>query len=476
MSDSFPVLLLVLLAGVGLIVGAFCFVKSMARLETGFLLLILMVMLGGIVGVDAGSGVYPVVFRDIFIVLPLYVGVFARKSGQDELLRIPGEIIFVLVLLILDVVLGTLNPNSVSFIQILVALKVWLFYMPFLGVGMVIAGRPSLTTRILRLVLFWGMIPCAVGLLQSLLVRVVGYETAIGWFFGDNAIKVTQGFAFFEEAGGIYRIPSTFSFVGQYGQFLYVYLTVAVTVINTDPKAQVRTVARFALMAAIVAAIFCGSRSAILVVPLLVAGYMACGLLKFRTLLLAPLGIVAGAIALSFSDLNLLEYFSFGDQLATNYANDFIGQQIADGLRYGFFGGGLGIATNAARHVVSSFADLGYVGFESYFAKAAAELGWLGFVIVCLLFLTILVRTWRVFSFNRYSERNAVIAPLAIYIFYTVVMSFKAGILDTDPSNIFFWLFLGMLIGAGKVRAATSGDTDIFHLAELEIGQTLPAA
>lgn len=449
-SDFLPIL-----AIVGLIAGGGCFLRSFARFESALRLLVLFVIFGGIVGVNLGSGAYPIIFRDLFIVLPLYLGMFLRRDGQDAAALVPADIMLVLLAQCTVLLISIFNPVDAPLLQIAIGLKVWLFYLPFVVVGIAIAAKPELMTRLLRFMLLWGGVACATGLLQSLLVRVFGFEAVMQWFFGAGAERVTQDFGYFADVGGIYRIPGTFSFAAQYSAFLYLYLTVAVIVSNTDRDTQVRNIARLAIFMTVAAGVLSGTRAAILLFPMMLMIYAAAGLLSARFLVIAPIGVAGVTAIIAISGVNPIEYFFWGIDLAKQNGRGFIWDQISEALGgSGFLGGGIGASTGAARYAFAS----SLVGnaepilkFESYFAKATAELGWFGLTSVAAVFAAVLARAGTTFLRYRWSRRNAVIAPLVVYIGLNIVSSFKGWPLDADPGNIFFWLCLGLLIGVDRL-------------------------
>lgn len=454
----------------GTIIGGFCFFRSIANLGIALHLLVLTLLFGGIVGVNLGSGALAIPFRDVFIVLPLYICVFMTSAGPRAVGLIPIDVLLSIIFFLMVISVCLFNPVAAPVAQIVIGLKVWLFYVPFLAVGIVLAYQPDRMFRLFRQILFWGAIACAVGLLQSMLVRMVGYDTAIRLFFGEYASRVTQGFAHFDDAGGIYRIPATFSFVGQYGGFLYVYLTIAVIELNADPERQIRRLAGIAVFIAVLAALFSGARSLILGLPAMLAVYGLFGLFNVRLLLVAPVGIVLGAGILALAGFDPVAYFFLGQQLAAYYAANFIFDQISSALDLGLIGAGIGVSTGGARYALGGTAidDGPQLFYESYFAKAAAELGWLGLAAIVVLFILIAARVAKTARANFRRPENAVIAPIAAYLGYMIIMSFKGFVLDTDPGNIFFWLLFGLMIGIDRSRSDVAVVGDASGLAEDE--------
>jgi hypothetical protein len=439
---------------VGLVVGALCFLRSLVKFESGLLFLVIAVLFGGIVSINFGSGAFAILFRDTFIVLPLYLGFFFGRAGQNALASLPADLVLVLFFLLCVMMMCVFVPTQGSVFQILIGAKVWLFYIPFAVVGIAIAGEPALLRSFLRQILLLGFAACAIGLLQSLLVRVFGFETVMGWFFGRGAAQVTQGFAFFDMVGGVYRIPGTFSFAAQYAAFLYLYITVAMIASNTDPHPQIRTIARVAIFMAVVAGVLSGQRAAILVFPAIISAYALCGLLNVRFFLLAPIGIGAAIAAFAYSGIEPVAYFFWGIDLAEQNRG-FLWDQVSEALSgSSILGAGIGASTGAARYAIaSSWAGQAdpTLKFESYFAKAAAELGVFGLVAITAILALVLLRALNLLLRYRRTDLNLVVAPLVVYLAINIVSSFKGWPLDTDPGNIFFWLCLGLLIGADRV-------------------------
>jgi len=437
-------------AGLGLLLGGCCFVRSL-RWEVGLKLLVVVLCFGGIVSMNLGSGSYAIIFRDLFIVLPLYIGFVTSAEGQHAVNCLPFDISAVLMLLLMVIFVCVLAASFANVATLLIGLKVWLFYIPFLAIGIALAARPDGLVRFFRTILLWGFAAATIGLVQSLLVRLLGYERVMEWFFGANAVTVTQDFTVFDVAGGIYRIPGTFSFVSQYANFLYLYLIVAVIETHIDPDSRYRQIAQIGVILAFLAGLLCGARQMIILVPVTLLIFALGGLLSRRMLMVAPFGVALGVAIIALSGLNLVEYFFVGRELAGEYTENFVGQQVSTGLDFGVFGAGIGSSTTAARYALGLTADVtDALGIESYYGKAGAELGWFGFDAIALLMAIVMLRAVVSVLQNLTRRSHAVVAPVAMFLAYIVVSSFKGSPLDTDPGNIFFWLFLGVLVGVSR--------------------------
>lgn len=437
-----------------LLLGAFCGLVSISSWVRGVQLLVVAIVFGGIIGARIGFTALPVIFRDATIVLPLYLAFVASRAGREAIARVPPDLASLIGVFLAWITICLFNPQAMSGLQELIGLKVWLFYIPFFLVGIALAARPNALFRVFRVLLLCGLVACAAGLLQATLVRLIGYQSAISLFFGPAAYSVTQGFSAFYVGGNIYRIPGTFSFSAQYVAFLFLFIAVAVIEANTDPEPRFRNIGRIAFYVGMLAGLFSGTKGAFLMFPLFALAFALFGLIRARLLIAAPLAIGAGIWAISAAGLDPFGLASFGVEQAQHYSEGFIFQQVADAVRHGAFGDGIGSSTGAARFALAGSTDVVRLGFESYFAKSAAELGTVGLIVVVGLLLAVAVHV-TLSAVRHYGlTSNRIVAPLAIYIGYVLVTSLKGFPLDTDPGNIFFWLTLGIVVELGRATAS----------------------
>jgi hypothetical protein len=452
-----PLILLLLV-----ILGSGFALSSLSSWVRALHLLIAVVLFGGIVGVRLGSGALPVAIRDVSIVLPLYAAFLTTRSGIDALARVPGEVALCFIAVVGWLAICTLNPQDVSGPQLLIGLKVWAYYVPFVVVGIGLVRRSDAMFKTLRVLLVLGTVTCGVGVLQALLVRVIGYEPAIALFFGKAAFAVTQGFSSYQEGGGVYRIPATFSFGAQYVEFLFLYLTAAIMVANTDPDSRYRQLGQVAVYLALFAGVVSGTKGALILFPIFFGALFMCGLVKSRLVVAAPVAALIGGVALVAIGVDVAGLFSFGTKTTQHYLSGFVLEQIGDALGHGVFGEGIGSSTGAVRYVAVGGGGVVQLGFESYYAKIAAELGAGGLAIFGMFFLVIAAKAVLIVLRYRWTAGNALTAPLAIYIVFNLVYSAKGFVLDTDPGNIFFWLALGLLFGLDlELRSTRAVDEGI---------------
>jgi hypothetical protein len=468
MSDAIrnPLVLIML----ALVASGFALISVSSWLRSLYLL-IGVVLFGGIVGVRLGSGALPIAVRDASIVLPLYAAFLTTGTGTDALARVPGEIALGFLAVVGWLVICALNPQDVSGLQLLVGLKVWVYYIPFVVVGIGLVRHPDALFKTLRVLLVLGTVTCGVGVLQALLVRLIGYEPAIALFFGKAASVVTQGFTTYAEGGGVYRIPATFSFGAQYVEFLFLYLTSAIMVANADPNARYRQLGQIAVYLGLFAGVLSGTKGALILFPILLAALSIFGLIKSRLVMVAPVALVAGGVALAFIGVDIGGLFSFGTKTTQHYLSGYLLEQIGDALGHGVFGEGIGSSTGAVRYVATAGGGVVQLGFESYYAKIAAELGSGGLAIFGLFFLVVAGKSLQIALRHCWKSGNALTAPLAVYVIFNLLYSAKGFVLDTDPGNIFFWLALGMLLGLDQeLRRVRPADQDL-----MPVDHVLPA-
>ncbi len=432
------------------IVGGACALTVFSSWVRGLQLLILAILFGGIIGARLGNTALPIVFRDVTLVLPLYVAFAFSKAGRDAIGRVPLEIAAAICLFLAWLLFCALNSTRGSGLQLLIGLKVWTFYLPFLLVGIALASRPHALFATFRALLVFGLVAIGVGLFQGLLVRLIGYVPAMTLFFGTSAASVTQGFTEFDVGGGIYRIPATFSFGSQYVAFLFLFVTIAIIETNIDPKPLFQRLGHFGFYIGTLAGLFSGTKGAFLMFPLYVLAFAGCGLIRSRMLIAAPIAIAVAAWTFSAANLDPVDLVSFGAQQAEQYGENFIVQQVADATRHGAIGEGIGTSTGAARFAAQGSETRSALGFESYFAKSAAELGTIGLIIVSILLIVVAIRAGTLAVRHLGGSFGQIVAPLAIYIAYVLVTSLKGYPLDIDPANIFFWLSVGLVAGMGR--------------------------
>ena len=189
-------------------------------------------------------------------------------------------------------------------------------------------------------------------------------------------------------------------------------------------------------------------------------------------------GRVTGALAMAvmlpgvllttlfFAGLDPLEVLGATSELVVGYSQTLITQGVIDSLSKYPLGLGTGMSTGPARYALEEGAELPLV--ETFFAKSVVEFGAPGLVIVVLLLITILIAAWTAKKQLIHPFFRAYGSATLAYCILIAVNSAKGSILDIDPANVLFWLFLGILLKLpfleaeilrriGRDRAARAG-------------------
>ncbi len=387
----------------------------------------------------------PVLYKDWLFVLPTYLGFFgAAVLGRERLMSLPRLPAILLTVFSSVVIAQMANPGVPNMLTGLIGAKVWLFYLPLYALAFeLICSRMDLTF-LLRFFVVLATVPCTVGVAEYILVRVYGYETVMSSIYGTAAFAVTQEYAQFEVAGGlIARIPSTFTFVTQFFGFMLSVLVPTYIVYRTDPSQRWRKFARWTLALITVASFLSGARVAFVFVPLLLG--LIYGLDRgFRGFLrggayLAGLFLAALAIA-HISALELIQYIF---DLFGNYAADTAYAGLAQAVTTSILGSGTGTNTGPARYAFEK-PDL-FTAIQNYYAKAVFELGIVGLLLLLGLFITFIRQGFRLRRKLHSPELRVCAVGFLAFVIAMSLNCFKGWLIDLDPINVYFWVFMGLL-------------------------------
>ncbi|GAG08068.1 unnamed protein product, partial [marine sediment metagenome] len=94
----------------------------------------------------------------------------------------------------------------------------------------------------------------------------------------------------------------------------------------------------------------------------------------------------------------------------------------------------------------TQFRAVGGVWYESWYVKTVLELGLPGFVVILLLFFTLIKRS----CLNHIRLKDPILShvstALLAFLLWNMIYLLKAQFVDIDPINVYFWLFAGMLM------------------------------
>jgi hypothetical protein len=291
------------------------------------------------------------------------------------------------------------------------------------------------------------VIPAGVGVVEAVLYYT-GQADLVHSFYGNAASVTTQQFAQIEIGGAVLmRVPSTFSFVGQY----YVFLTAMVAVgyawwRSATPGTAKRALRLSIWILIVIADLTSGMRGGFVFMPLMLIGILS---LDGRF----SLGTLGSVVAVGCAALLVLGVMgtsigALGENLAENASRQYhivIVGGAEQASKHPLTGIGTGSDTDAARYVGTS--HLSNVGGwqESYWVKSVIELGIGGLVLVLLLYLTILIRGFRLHQHLRDPRLRTMSACILGLLIWTTCYSTKVGWQDFDPLDVYLWLFTGIL-------------------------------
>jgi hypothetical protein len=408
-----------------------------------------------------------VLAKDVLFVIPAYLG-FLVSRLTDQYRPAPRRGVTVLLAFLAVLVIAqALNPLLPNRLVAAIGLKVWLFYIPMWVLGYHLVRNCADLNRVLTIMSIAAVVPVLVGLIEAAAIYSGRAQLVYHWY-GDAASSATQDFAelAFEGPVALRRVPSTFSFVAQY--FAFTVGMVAITyawwrgVLRRAPWSLVGMGLWVLVM---LAGLLSGSRAAFFFIPFL----MVLILLIERSATRLPLGrllAVSAVIPMAVAVLggNLKGLLIHVMHLAgEHFANIFV-HGLGHGFRLTLFGLGTGIDTNASRYALShegEFSVLDGVWYESWFVKALLELGIAGLLLVVMTFSILVVNTLRSTRSLRNPDLRVISASLLALLVWHIVYCMKGQYLDMDPTNVYFWLFAGMLTAIPHLdRAATYEEGD----------------
>jgi hypothetical protein len=404
--------------------------------------------------------------KDVWFIVPAYLGFIGVYVLRRRPMRVPGFPVALAAVFALLVAIQMLNPSIPNVLVGLIGAKVWLLYIPLAFLGYHLIGDKGDLERLLRIMCFAAVIPCAIGIIEAILVNTGSANLVYGWY-GSAASAVTQGFADVGEGTTtVLRVSSTFSFVSQY--YLFTLSMVAVAYAYWRGFLARRAGGEFLgltlFVLVIFAALLTGARGAILTVPAMILVILALDGIRLKawTWLLAATALtLIGAAAVFGTTVS---------DLVDQVVNHGIGQftiATVDGFRHAlsetFVGLGAGVDTVSARYALPEFDPYALIGGgveESWWVKAVLELGVVGLIVAACLLLTVLVRVIRASRRLLDPQLRAVAAALVALLVLIVVNNLKGSYLDLDPTNVFFWLFVGVLLKLPALDERQAGTAD----------------
>jgi hypothetical protein len=422
--------------------------------RSGFDLLMVYVPFGGAVTLALNLWQPSLLFKDILLILPTYVGFAGELILRKHWLRgFPRSITYLMLCLFALAVLQTENPGVANKMMALIGLKVWLFYVPMAFVTYTYLDSRNKLQNLCRLLVLLSFVPVGISAVQLHLVNTIGYRAAMDASYGEVAAQTTQLFAAWQiEAGSLERIPSIFTFAAQFFGFCLSMLVPSYIVWRTDKSRGWRWIGCLSFLASAGASFISGVRAAFVFTPIIVMLTFALdrglkGLVKGIGLsLLVAFVVLPGLLGIPIADM-----YRLVGQLFANYGRDLAYGGLLQALQAAPLGMGTGTNTGAARYAFND--PSAFVGIENYYAKALYELGLPGFVIIAGLFAAIIIVGFRVRAGARLAECRCWASALLAFFIVIFLNSFKGWLLDLDPVNVYYWVFCGLLLKLPVLQA-----------------------
>jgi hypothetical protein len=438
---------------VGLLVIAVAFVAGLQDWRRSFVGLIVFLPYSGLFILAAYPASGPAtLLKDLLFVLPIYAGFLGTYALRGRLPRIPGFPLGLALAFAAIVVLQMFAPTLPSVVVGLIGAKVWLMYVPLALVAFVYLRTRRDLDVLLTVMALAAVIPCLVGIVEGILVNTGRGDVVYGWY-GDAASAATQEFSNVGVGTAtIKRVPSTFSFVGQYSLFTIISFCVAYAWWRAVLIPRGRHVWMGPTLLGIVAlaALLSGARGPVFALPALLAVMLVLDGIRLRTWVLAPaLIVIALAVAASVFGTGLAELIaSTWDHAIFEFDIGTV-QGVEHALDRTYLGLGTGVDTVQARYGLPDFNPFGLVGGrveEAWWIKAILELGLVGLVIVVAFVVAVLRATFRAHLSVRDPELRSVSAAFFALLTYAVFFNFKGAAMDLDPMNVIFWVFVGAIL------------------------------
>ena len=396
----------------------------------------------------------PTIVLDILFVIPIYLGVlaFSKNKLVLSIAVIPPTIRIVLLALLLLIIFQLGNLNTTNNMVMMIGLKVWVFYIPMLIIGIILALETKDLEKFLKFWILGGVLSIVFGIIIFISGNVIGiYETTY-FIYGESSKAATQNYVSWDTGIlKIFRVPSTFPFVSQYYGFLMACFVPAYHLYNSKNKKN-KFWGKWFLSLVIIGHLTCGQRAVVVFLPLqLFLTLLIDKKIRFALFIRPHLYFfmfsLMGVVIYYYE--NILSLYNNISFLIIRYFNMIIVGGVLEALNITLFGMGLGSNTGAARHA-SEFTKLEVTRLalqETYYMKVWVELGIIGLLLLITLFYLWIVNLLKIrkhLEKTEYASFISAVCGLSILIFLT---SFKGWYFDLMPLNFLLWILLGVSIG-----------------------------
>lgn len=172
-------------------------------------------------------------------------------------------------------------------------------------------------------------------------------------------------------------------------------------------------------------------------------------------LLFAP--IVMGG-TMEAVGLDVLGVFGATSGLAKSYGSELVIPELIKSILSHPFGEGVGSNTGQANNLISDLGGTLKHNIEGYYAKAAIELGFIGLMLVVMIFAALIFYGAGIRRQVRDPVGRSIASSILAFIIIMALHSGKGWQIELDPINVWFWLLVGLLFRVPHMDFSTLSD------------------
>lgn len=342
------------------------------------------------------------------------------------------------------------KPNGKPILMGILGLKVFIGYIPLLACTYYTIRTKKEFLWLTRIHVVLALICCGLGFLQYWML-LTGRCAGTRGYVGDDLFKATLeakclvgGSLVFSPEVNMIRLPGTFVAPWQWAWFLISNLFVTFASAFNDPSLIWQIISFLAMALVFVNSVISGQRIALALVPLftivllVLTGQLA-NLKRF-----IPIGIGLGILSIVamvvFPDVVTQRIDSFVSRWNASPPTDFIAHQVefTSKGQDGFFGHGLGRATNSAR----VFGDTTLI--ETYYPKLLYEIGPIGVIGFLIFVTTLTVLAFKTYRSLKDKHLRGYGASFWVFVMFISYNTYYYP-LDVDPVAVYYWLIAGLI-------------------------------
>jgi hypothetical protein len=451
--------------GGGVTLALLCLSLSFKYPRQGLWFFLLYMPLGGTITYSLGNSPLLQLAKDGFYI-PALFGVIQYCRREQLPLLIPKQMMaplaIVLTFCILTLVFangaqqlgphGTDQPLAMG----ILGLKIFLGYVPLIVCSYyLIRDRKDLMT-LMRLTVIVVLVCCGLAFIQYLMLKTGRCKGTQG--VGSDLFKASLNARCFVGGSLLYspefnqiRLPGTFVAPWQWGWFLISAGFLAFAPAFNDPKPHWRTLGLASMAAAMMMAVLSGQRIALAIVPAAVALLLVLTgqiiYLKRFIPTAVGLSVLLGVLAVSNPQVLQERIDSFVSRWNASPPQEFIITQFEWSLNQqkGFFGNGLGRATNSARALGETRL------IETYYPKVLYEIGPYGTFAFFVMVTSLTYATFKAFQSIRDTTLRPYAAALWLFVLFISYNTYYYP-LDVDPVAVYYWFFAGVVLKIPEIQ------------------------